>query len=163
APDDAALHFVGREGHRRNGGFGRGLGREPLDGQGENLLGLLVRSLARLLLQVAREGRGLVARLVLQPPEQLLLRFLCRETCDLLEPRAGVELRRGQRPLALAEGPRPTVEGSVPLVQAALPLLQRLLTALAVPAPARGILFERLARPDQLLLRRQDHTLTRVR
>src|SRR5438876_571439 len=161
--DDAALHFVGREGHGRDGGFGRGFGREPLNGQGEGFLCFLVRSLAGLLLQVAREGRGLVPGFVLQAAQQLLLRFLCREAGDLLEPRARFELDGRERTLALREGTPATVERPLPLVQAALPLLQRLLTPLAFPPPAREILLKRLARLDKFFLGRQHHALTCIR
>src|SRR4029077_17268374 len=61
AADDAAFHLVGWESDRGDRGFGGGLRREPLDGEGEDFLRFLVRALARLLLQVARERGGLVA------------------------------------------------------------------------------------------------------
>src|SRR6185437_319914 len=51
APDDPTLHFIGGEGDGGHRGLGGGLGREPLDREGEDFLRFLVRAPARLLLQ----------------------------------------------------------------------------------------------------------------
>ena len=51
APDDAALHVVGRQVHDRDRGLHGVVGGQALDGGGEHLLGLGVGGLARLLLE----------------------------------------------------------------------------------------------------------------
>src|SRR2546430_12810848 len=76
APDDAALHLVGGQRDRRDGALRGVLGGETLDREGEDLLRPFVGVPLRLLLQVTGAGRGLAARLVLEPAQQLLLRLL---------------------------------------------------------------------------------------
>src|SRR3989454_4144387 len=67
APDDSSLHLVGGESDGGHGGLGSGLGREPLDRKGEDVLRLLVLAPPRLLLQVPGEGGGFTAGLILDP------------------------------------------------------------------------------------------------
>src|SRR5437773_1495320 len=80
AADDAALHFVRREGHGRDGRLRCVLGGEALDGEREDLLRILLSVAARLFLQIPHQRRRLAPRLVLEAPQQLLLRFHSGET-----------------------------------------------------------------------------------
>src|SRR5439155_3893654 len=135
---------------------------EPLDREGEDLLRFLVRVAARLLLQVAPQGGRLVAGLVFEVPQQLLLGLLRGEPGDLLEPGTHRELLRDDGLLPLVQRAPPLLEPAGPILEPRQPLLHELLAPLALPAPARGLLLERLARLHQLLARRQHHPLTRV-
>src|SRR5947209_18895366 len=81
------------------------------------------------------------------------------EPGDVLEPGSDRELLCDQRLLALFQHPAPLLEPAGTLLQPRQPLLDHLLAPLALPAPARGLLRERLARLHQLLARRQHHAL----
>src|SRR5207302_11216929 len=98
----------------------------------------------------ARAG-GLAAGIVLQVAQQLLLALLRREPGAVLEPGSDRELLCDQRLLALFQRPAPLLDRAGTLLQPRQPLLDHLLAPLALPAPARGLLLERLARLHQLL------------
>src|SRR5882724_4063565 len=160
APNDPALHLVGGEGDGGHRSLGGGLGREPLDGKGEDLLGFFVRAPARLLLQVPREGGSLVARLILEPSQQLLLGLLGGQAGDLLEPGARFQLLGGERLIPILQHTATHLETAGTLFQCAEALLDELLMALDVAAPARRFLLEALARLHELFLGCEDDALT---
>src|SRR5207247_5934234 len=97
----------------------------------------------------------------LEPPLQLLLRFLGAQARDLLEPGARLLLAARQGLLALRETPVPPLQLAIPLLQRTRPLVELLLTPLQLAAPARGLLLRRLTRLEQLLLGREHDPLPR--
>ena len=95
--------------HDRDGALGDELARQALDRDRDDLLGLAVGLLARLLLDQADVLGGLVLGLIHHLLDQLLARLVARQAGRLLELLAGsvdhlIELRlaRGQAP---ARGP----------------------------------------------------------
>src|SRR6266566_8712315 len=153
APDDATLHLIGGEGDRGHRSLGGGLGREPLDREGEDLLCLFIRAATRLLLQVPGQGGGIIPGLVLEPAQQLLLGLLGRQAGDLLEPGPRLALLGGERLIPILQRPAALLETAGTLFQAAESLLD-------LAATARGLLLECLARIHQLFLRREHDTLS---
>ena len=85
AADDAALQIVARQMHHRDGALGDELARQAFDGDRDDLLGLAVGLLARLLLDQADALGGLVARLVHHLLDELLARLVAGEAGGLLE------------------------------------------------------------------------------
>src|SRR6266550_3180496 len=87
APDDAALHFVGRQQHGRHARLGRLLGGDPLDRERDDLLRFAIGVLLGLLGDVAHQGRRFVARLGLEAGDELELGFLGGQSGHLFEAR----------------------------------------------------------------------------
>ena len=85
AADDAALHVVGRDRHDRHGALGDEVAGQPLDGDRDDLLGLALGLLLRLLLDQADLLGGLVAGLVEHIVEQRPLGLVAGHRGDLLE------------------------------------------------------------------------------
>ncbi len=110
AADDAPLHFVGREDHRRHARF-RGLLRgNPLDRERDDLLRFAVGVLPGLLGDVAHERGRFVPGRAFETGDQLALGLLRRQARHLLEPGADVLL-------ALAEGAGALLEPLIELAQ----------------------------------------------
>ena len=85
APDDAALHVVGRQVDDRDGGLGDVLGGGALDAEGEDVAGPPVALSARLLLDLAHHLGHVVARVFLGLHEEHLLGLGGAESGDALE------------------------------------------------------------------------------
>src|SRR5439155_1546049 len=99
AADDAPLHVVRRQVHDRHRRLDSVVGREALNGRGEDLLGLDVGRLARLFLEAHGEELRLAARLPLHRREELALRLLGGEPGDRLELALLLLHRRGEAAL----------------------------------------------------------------
>src|SRR3989449_1425822 len=138
------------------------LGGETLDREGEDLLRLFAGVPLRLLLQVTGEGRGLAARLVLEPAQQLLLRLLRGESGDPFEPGARLQLRGREGALPLFQHATPALEPAVALLQRRHALFQTLLAPVDLTPPPGHLFVPGLARAEQLFLRGQHHPLARL-
>ena len=156
APDDAALHVVARQVDDRDGGLDGVVRRQPLDGRGEDFLGLGVRRLARFLLESHGQKLRLATRLLLHAGEELALGLLGGEPRDRLELAPVLVERRGQAhllldALALAREEAPflrLVVDDAPFDLVELPgqllvfLADPLLDLLDLALPAAGLLLQ---------------------
>ena len=82
AANDAALHFVVRQGHNRNGGFRHVIGGASLNGQGNDLAGLVVRVILCLLLDFHDFDRFFMNQFVFQFFQQIILGLVNGESGD---------------------------------------------------------------------------------
>ena len=83
--DDPALHLIVGQGHHADGRLAHMVRGAPLDGQGDDLPGGLVRLLLGLLLELPDLHGLFVDQLALQVVQQVLLGLLHREGGDLLQ------------------------------------------------------------------------------
>ena len=137
------------------------LGGEALDGEREDLLRILLSVAARLFLQIPHQRRRLAPRLVLEAPQQLLLRFHSGETRDLFQPGSRLMIPLGELALARPRRLMPPLELPLPVLQRARPMIERLLAALDAPAPLGYLLLPRFAGLQQLRLGGEHHALAR--
>jgi hypothetical protein len=112
APDDAALHLVGGQGHERDGRLGRVAGREALHAGGQDVPAAARGVTACLLFDLAHDAGLLVAGLLLHLLQQQLARLRAadaRQPLELVDPPCGdlrgLRLEPLHRALALGEGP----------------------------------------------------------
>ena len=160
AADDPALHVVAGQIDHRHRGLDGVVGGQPLDGGGQDFLGLLARGLPRLLLQPHADELRLAAGLVFHLGEQLALGLLGGEAGDRLE-LAPLLLERGAEPALGLRVAALAVDQALVLVgvlgQPALELLELagdlfflgehpLLDRLDVPLAPAGLVLERRAR-----------------
>jgi hypothetical protein len=82
---DAPLHLIARQRHGRHGALRGVLRPQPLDGHGNDALGITVGGASRLLLDIADQRGSLSPRLVLYPLQDLATGILRGETRDPLE------------------------------------------------------------------------------
>jgi hypothetical protein len=149
------------------------LGRDSLDGEGDDLLGLALRVPTGALADLAQLVGGVRMRLLLEPANELRLRVLCGHSRELFEalPLLGDELLQlrlaiGDDLFFSAELARATAEFLVTLLQHVELSVERRLTlpdALFLlldfgPAPPNFAL-ERLAKFDELLFTGDDGAL----
>ncbi len=134
AADDPSLHLIGRQRHHTDGLLGHIVAGIALDGQGEDVLRLLVGNLPGLVLDLLDAPGSVVARLALHHRQQLLLGVFGRQPGDLLKLPAllfnqAIDLR-----VALLEGP-------VALEQLLVAALQLLVTGIELLNLAIEVLF----------------------
>ena len=96
AADDAPLHLVVRQRHGRDGGLGRVLGGDALDGQRDDLLGLALGVALGRLADLAQPVGGVGLGLLLHAPHQLGL-GLFLATCRPSAPAAAAPRRPASR------------------------------------------------------------------
>jgi hypothetical protein len=175
APDDPAFHFFAGERHRGHGALGRVLGGQALDGHGDDAPGLAIGAALGLLLDVAREGLGLGAGLVLRALQDLAARVLDGQPGDPFELDVLLLRQPVGLPFARAERLLPSGERLVPLDQRAiarldlleLPLLRAgalvgpALEPLPLLAPTLDLAVEILAPLERLYFGRDQHLLFR--
>src|SRR5205085_9383850 len=85
AADDAALHVLARQVDHRYGVLRDVVRGHALDGHAEDLAGALLSELVGFGLDALDDARGVELRFVLDAADQLALRFLGAEACDLLD------------------------------------------------------------------------------
>jgi len=86
AADDAALHLLGRQGHGGDGLLGHEVAGIALDGQGQDLLAVLVGGLLGLHLDLPHHAGGLMPGLGLDLLHEPLFRLFHGEAGDFLQP-----------------------------------------------------------------------------
>src|SRR5260221_424739 len=174
-PDDPTLHLVVRERHRGHGRFRRGIGGDPLNGEGHDLLCLTLPVAPRGLADLAQQSRGVRLRFLLQAPNQLSPGVLTGHARHLLQapPLVGHEplellLTRLHELFAPAEVAGAPAEVPIPLLhQVELPVERTLALGNAAlvgldGGPSRSQLrFRRLAKLHHLLLAGDDGALAR--
>ena len=142
AADDPALHLVAGQVHHGDHGLAGLLHCHPLDGEGDDLAGALVRLGLRLVLDVPHRDRGLALGLVLHGRDELVPGVVRGQPRDPLELLPG---RRGR----VVEGRGPLVERLPALLHAAdlgvealFPLADPQLAALQVAAELAHLVLD---------------------
>ena len=176
AADDSSLHLVVRQRHRRHRRLGGLLGRDPLNGERDDLLRLALGVPSGGLADLADLVGGLGVRLFFHPAHQLGLGVLGRHAGELLEPATffAVQLLElffaiGQRLLTAAEVAGALADFLVALLeQLDLPIEDRLLLddpallALDFLAAAADVQLGGLAKLDDFLFAGNHRALLEV-
>src|SRR5436190_2774602 len=166
APDDAALHLVAGQRHRRHRRLGRVFRRDTLDGEGHDLLRLALGVTACPLANLAELVRGVGVRFLLQPTDQLRLGVLRRHASQLFQSLALVRDELLELVLAFIElllAPPELTGAAAQLlvaliedvefaIERTLPVDDSLLLAFHFRPPAAHFDLELLAQLDQLFL-----------
>src|ERR687898_3345266 len=149
AADDAALHVVRRQREDGDGRLRGLLGRDPLDGQGDDLAGAAVGPPPRLLLRGADQAHGVALGLLLDLLDEHDLGLGGGHGRDLLEAAAvllggGLELGPGglEDLLAVVEGDLAAVEQGRLGVEAFLPAGQAVLALLGLGEAGPGLYLD---------------------
>ena len=155
AADDATLHLIVRQRHRGHRRLRRGIRRDTLDGERNDLLGFALRIAARTFADLAQHVCGIGVRFFLQPPDQLVLGVLRRHARHLLEPSPLIGHHLVQLVLPHLEQLFAATEIAGALADIAIALLHQFQLPVQRPLPVADasllLLHERATRPQLLL------------
>src|SRR5205807_5476708 len=153
-----AFFFSSRRRHTRlQGDWSSDVCSSDLDG--EDLLGLAVGALLRLVLQLPSQGGSFAAGFVLEAAQQLLLCLLRGEAGEALEARLRLGFLGPERALPVQAGLLPAPEVAGLGLEARRFLLDLGFASLDVAPPPRHLSVPRLTGAHQLFFRGEDHPL----
>ncbi len=128
--DDPPLHVITGQSNHRDGRLGDKIRRTPIDGDGQDLLGLAVRRLLRLILDAPDEGHRLQAGLALHVPHQHPLGLLRGHPRNAFEVLPLLRQERLDLVFTLSKLLIPTSKVRVPAADLLLPTIQMIQFAL---------------------------------